>query len=97
MVVEHHENVLGVAAVDAVAVSVEDVRVDEVGPRIDAVVLTHAPADADGLLARGYFDLEPDLVRVRRALREEMSEFQGPDDGLEKIRLTGNEVRNSRA
>ena len=51
MVVERREDVLGVAPVDAVAVAVEDVGVDEVRIRVDGpVVGIPAATDADQLV-----------------------------------------------
>ena len=78
-VVERCEDVLRVAAVDAVAVAVEHEDVDEVRPRIDrpGIIRVRSGAVASDLhTARGGTEVHPDLVRVPRALREMVAQAE---------------------
>ena len=71
LVVQRGEDVLRVAAVDAVAVAVEHVDVDEVRPRIDrpGVVRVRGRAVASDLQpARRRAEVHPDFVRVNGPL-----------------------------
>ena len=86
VVVEGCEDVLGIAPVDAVAVPVEHVGIDEVRIRIDGLVVgTQSAADADHLIAPGRGDLEPHFVGVRRALGEGVPEGECPQHHFDDI------------
>ena len=67
--------------------AVEHVDVDEVRPRIDLAVGVDGAAAADDAAAALRRQLEPDLVRVGRALREVVADLQGPHDRFEQIGL----------
>lgn len=96
VVVERRENVLRIAAVDAVAVAVEHEDVDEMRPRIyfvEHAQRTVAAHDAPG--TRGP-RVHPDFVRVHRPLREGMAQPQGADDHFEQIIFPALQLRHLR-
>ena len=66
------------------------------GVAVDLVPLLRidAAAAADDAVAGGHRDVEPDLVGVGGALREQVAELQGPDDRLEEVRLPRLERRH---
>ena len=87
VVVERHKDVLGIAAVDAVAVAVEHEHIDEVCVAVDLVAgfCIHAAAAADDLAVALERDVEPDLVGVDGSLGEEMAEGQRADHGFQQV------------
>ena len=88
MVVERHEDVLRVAAVDPGAVAVEHVDVDEVRPGIDPVALAEAAAAADQVPSLvAHLHVEPELVGVRGALGQVVAQAQGAHDDLQQVVL----------
>ena len=68
MIVERDADVLRIAAVDTVAVLVEQEDVDEVRPAVDLLLLVHAAAATDHLPVAGDLHIDPDLVGVDRPL-----------------------------
>ena len=95
IVVEGDEDVLGVAAVDSAAFAVEHEGVDEVRPGIDLAVGGPAAAASDDEIAAGDCDVQPHLVRVGGALREEVPHLDGADDCLDQVALTGPKSRDT--
>ena len=98
VIVERDEDVLRVAAVDAVAVAVEHEDVDEVGVAVDLLALRciEATAAADHPVARTDRHIQPDLVGVGRSLREQMAKFERADHRLDEIFLARLEDRQFR-
>ena len=97
VVIERHENVLRVAAVDAVSVAVEHEDIDEVAARINLPAVVQGAAAADRLSATGDGHVEPDLVRVDRALGEGVAQFQRADHDVEEIVSARSQRRNGRS
>ena len=97
MVVKRREDVLRVATVDAVAVPVEHVHVQKVRVRIDFAIRSQPATAADDPAAAGDFRVDPDFVRVSRALSERMAELERAHDGFEQILLAASERRQLRA
>ena len=96
VVVERREDVLRIAAVDAVAVLVEHVDIDEVRPRIDFVVLAESAVAGNDLAAARGLHVHPDFIRVHRALREQVGHAQRAQNDLDEIGLAGLERRHLR-
>ena len=96
VVVEGNEDVLGVAPVDAVAVAIEHIGVDEVRPGIDAAVGAAPTALADHPAVRGRRDFQPDLVGVGRALGEGVADGEGPQHDFDEVLAAGRQGRNAR-
>ena len=89
VVVEGGEDVVGIATGDAITLAIDDERIDEMGPGVDTAIIVHLTALADDLVTAGDHDIHPDLIRIRRPLREQMPHLHGSDDGLEQILLAG--------
>ena len=88
VVVERGEDVLRIAAVDAVAVLVEHVDVEEVGPRVHLAMTPGGSGSSHHLaLTIGHRHIGPDLVGIHRALRERMPQFERPDHRLDEVGL----------
>ncbi len=85
LVVERHEDVLRVAAVDPVAVAVEHVDVDEMRVRIDRAVGPDAAGAADHAVARPGDQLDPDLVGIDRSLAEGVADPERADHDLDQV------------
>ena len=75
MIVEGHEDVLTIASIDAIAIAIEDIGIDEMRPGIHLPILCHPPTAADDLAGASNGDIHPDLIRVGGALGEQMSRF----------------------
>ncbi len=75
VVVQRDQDVLGVATINPVAVFVEHEHVDEMGPGIDLVQLggIDRTTSTDHAIAAGGRHFKPDLVRIDRALREQVA------------------------
>ena len=98
VVVQSHEDVLRVAPIDAVTLPVDDEGVDEVRPGIHGVAHRVARAAApDDAAAAADAHVHPHLVRIGRALGEDVAHAEGADHRLEQIRLAGHERRYLRA
>ena len=88
VVVQRGEDVLRVAAVDAVAVLVEHVDVEEVGPRVHLAMTPGGSGSTHHLaLTVRHRHIGPDLVGINRALGERMPQFEGPDHRLDEVGL----------
>ena len=88
VVVERCEDVLRVAAVDAVAVLVEHVHVEEVGPRVHLAMTPGGSGSSHHLaLTLRHRHLGPDLVGIDRALSERVPQFERPDHRLDEVGL----------
>ena len=95
VVVERHEDVLGVAPVDPRAVAVEHVDIDEVRPGIDPVALAKSAAAADQLAVLvAHGDVQPELVRIRRPLGQVVAQTERPHNDLQQVVLAGLEFRD---
>ena len=94
MVVQRHEDVLGVAAIDPRAIAVEHVDVDEVGPGVDPVALaqTAAPPHQPAAVV-AHRDVQPELVGVGGALGQVMPQGNGAYNDLQQIVLARLEGR----
>ena len=68
VIIKRDANVLWIAAVNTVAVSVEQEDVNEVRPAIDLLLLVHAAAPTDDLSVAGDLHIDPDLVGIDRSL-----------------------------
>src|ERR1051325_7780923 len=99
VIVKRRENVLRIAAINAIAVAIKHEDVDEMRPWIDRVVGTESAGASDDFLARHNFAFDPNLIRINGALRERMTEFHGAKDGFEQIflsRFEGGNIRTQR-
>ncbi len=85
VVVQRREDVLSVPPVDAKSVAIEQKDVHSMGTRIDVALIIQRAASTDDALAAPHGHIEPDFVRVDRALRKEVPERHGPDDGFKQI------------
>ena len=85
MVVQRHENVLSVPAIDAIAVAIEHKDIEEIRPAIDLAPFVDAAAAANHSAAAGRGDFEPDFIRVGGALGERVAEFQRADHGFQQV------------
>ena len=74
LVIEWHEDVLRVAAIDPVAVAVEHINIDKMRIGVDGPVGAHASGAADHPVARSGDQLDPDLVGIDRSLTEEVAD-----------------------
>ena len=97
VVVEWREDILRVASIDASAVDVEQEDIDEVRPRVDFTLSIEVSTGSDHPVSGGDGDFEPDLIRVDGALGEEVSEFDGPDDGIHQVAGAGFESGDIRS
>ena len=68
VVVKRDANVLRIAAVDPIAVLIQEEDVDEVGPRVDCLGFVHAATATDDLAVAGDLHIDPDLVGVNGPL-----------------------------
>ena len=100
LVVQRREDVLRVAAVDAVAVAIEHEDVDEVREAIDLarVVGTGKRAIAGNLAAaRGRAEVHPDLVGIDGALGQRVAEAQRADHDFDDVGAARLQSRQLRA
>jgi hypothetical protein len=85
MIVERDEDVLDIATIDPVAVAIQDIGVDEVGPGVDRAIRRARTRATEQPIAGTQGDVEPKLVRVCRPLGEVMPHSDGAHHKLEQI------------
>src|ERR1700722_20431095 len=91
LVVKLRENVLWIAAIDPVPLSIEHERVHEVRPGIDfsRFVGTAQPtAAADHSSSRSGFKIDPNLIGIARALGEIVTEIQSAYHNFNEVILS---------
>ncbi len=96
VVVERDKDVLHVAAVDAVAVPVDNVGVDKMRPGVDPPEIVDGAAAADEAVFVSGRDLEPELVGIGSPLGEVVADAEGADDDLDQIAAAWCEGRHIR-
>ena len=94
VVVEGCKDILRVAPIDAVAVAIQHVHCDKMGPGIHFTMRAQAAAAADNLSTTGDFRISPNFIRVDRPLGEGMSEFGGAENDLQQVFPAGLKRRN---
>ena len=77
VVVEGDGDVLDVAPLDAVALPVQDIGIEEPAPGVDGPLPIQAPGAADGALAVPKGQVQPELVGVRGPLGQGMAHAGG--------------------
>ena len=104
VIVQRHEDILRVAAIDPAALAVEHERIHKMCPGIDLAVGVQAAAMGQLPPAAGDRDFQPDFIRVNRALGEMVSQFQGAQHDLQQVfsarlerRQFGTQRRDQRA
>ena len=96
VVVERREDVLGIAPVDAVAVAIEHVDVDEMRPRVDRAVGVHPAAAAHDPIAAFQDDVQPELVGICGVLGQRVPHLDGANHRFEQVSPAGLEHRDGR-
>ena len=97
VVVERGENVLRIAAIDAVAIPVEHEDVDEVGVAINFLLSIQSAAAADNLVTALHGHVHPHFVGIHGSLRERVPQLERADDRLQQVFLARFKLRLKRA
>ena len=96
IVVKRGENILGITAIDSIAVFVEHKNINKVRPRIDFFVLIHPAAPSNHLTATGHRHIQPDFIGIGSSLGEWVSYLECTNHRFQQVRLAGFEFRNLR-
>jgi len=97
VVVKRREDVLRIAPVDAVAIPVQHVSIDEVRPGIDIAVRAHPAVAADHLVSAADARINPEFIGIDGALRQRVPQLERAQDYFQQIALSSFQSRQLRA
>ena len=64
MVIQGHEDVLAITAVDAPSLAVKHIGIDEIGPWVHPAFSIHTAATTNQAFAIVYGNIQPQLIRI---------------------------------
>ena len=96
LVVQRYKNVLRIASIDPLTLTVKHVDVEELAPRVDRIALTHRTRASNDAVTGAHGDIKPGLIAVNGSLRVLMSKAaERANDHLQQVALTSNQRRGS--
>jgi len=96
MIIEGDEDILGIAPFDALALPVEQIGVQKIGPGIHIAIGLEFAAATDDIATCRYLHIQPEFVGIGGALSQLMTDVEGADDRLQQITLSryqGGDIR----